>query len=339
MKFSINLVTFNRKKNLSENLRSLFNATKEINSNFLFEVNIILNGDLSYIENYRSEFPEFDFIYIPQTTTADAKNFALSKSRGEYLIFLSENSILPIHYFSHFEKISNFDFISGPELTMLTQDKNLNAVGSVLSSPLCMGPAYGRHLYSPSSGILHEASIDLISPNNYWIKKSILENNSICFKSKLYKNEDYFLFNELLEANVKFDFNYELFIYRNCDFKIERILNSLIHANRIKVFTGLKNFNIDIFFYLLPFFYTINFFFFLSTFNFYSIALVSSYTACVLLYDILINLRLSLRYLLFHQLFLIAMGIGATQGIFLWVQSIYSKWRENSSFINESRTK
>ena len=77
MKFSLLIVTFNRKKSLLECLRSI--QTQSVN--FLYEVIIVLNGDISYLEKYKSTFPQYKFIHIPQTTKADARNFAIREGR------------------------------------------------------------------------------------------------------------------------------------------------------------------------------------------------------------------------------------------------------------------
>ena len=83
MKFSILIVTFNRKKTVFECLQSINSQTQVVP----FEVIVILNGDLTNLDKYRSNFPQFKFIHISQTTKANARNIAINNAQGEYLYF------------------------------------------------------------------------------------------------------------------------------------------------------------------------------------------------------------------------------------------------------------
>ena len=207
MKFSILIVTFNRKKTVFECLQSINSQTQVVP----FEVIVILNGDLTNLDKYRSNFPQFKFIHISQTTKANARNIAINNAQGEYLYFLGDDCLLPENYFEKIKFDLNWDVLGGPDLPS-PQASNLQTIfGAALASPFCMGPSFKRH--SKNTSYESQAKEGQLIIGNLWFKKSIFSEDEFKFNGHLFNNEEHYLLNELLRQNKIIHYVPNLFIY------------------------------------------------------------------------------------------------------------------------------
>ena len=96
MKFSIIIVTYNRKKELAACLESI--CSQKIQTPF--EVVIIFNGESSYFEKIKESYPSFKCYYITTHTPAYARNYGVAKSSGELIFFIDDDCTLPENYFN-----------------------------------------------------------------------------------------------------------------------------------------------------------------------------------------------------------------------------------------------
>lgn len=307
MKFSIIIVTFNRKKTLVSCLESI----KRQNPDMSFEVVVVLNGDLTYLDKYRQQFPNFQFLHIPHTTVAAARNYAIDKAKGEYILFLNEESLLPENYFSNINFNLGWDVLSGPNQAQPMASAIEKSIGRALASPLCMGPAFKRH--SKKASYDFRANVDNLNIANLWFKKGLFH-EGFEFSRSLYKNEDYYLLIDLAAKNKIFHYNPNLSVYHQRARSLERLCAAIIKSGKCKTHYFFKNPTIEKSIYLFPLLFSS--FIFCMLFHpklWFGVALLS-YVGAILLYDLTHYKRLSLRLIVLHFLFQFCFAIGSISG-------------------------
>jgi glycosyltransferase involved in cell wall biosynthesis len=332
MNFSIIITTNNRKKSLSDCLSSIVREK----SNYIFEVIIILNGDCTYIEKYKKDFPSFYFYYIPQTTMSDAKNIALSKCKSDIFLFLDEDCILTENYFSNINFEDNWNVLSGPELEFNKNNK-FNSLAAALGSPLCMGRSSNSH--NIHSAHDPKASIDQIAFGNCWIQLHPSESKNQLFNRTILKNETYHCLLKLKNNLKHFHFNPKLAVTYNESFSKEKLARPLINACCCRILTFFNDPNLESLIYFLPLIFFGIFFRLIFHFDLISIAFFSLYTSAVILWGLYKYLKISLGFIFYHYFILICYGLGGARAIILQLILSYNKLRENSSLTRESNTK
>lgn len=333
MKFSIIIVTFNRNKALTECLQSISVQSLKIP----YEVVVILNGDRAYLEKYKSSFPQFSFIHTAQTTKAFARNIAINKAQGEYILFLEDDCILPANYFQNIDFDLAWDVLGGPDQTPLYASPLQTLIGRALASPLCMGPTFKRH--SRNSLYDHHATEESLVICNLWFKKNLFINEGFQFDKSLFKNEEHFLLKEMSEKNKIFHYNPELFIYHRRLPNLEKLGAALIENGKSRASTFFLTPKANELVYFLPLIFSICFFFMIFHPNLFSLIPVLLYTLAVLVYGMITHRRLSLSLVFLHCFILFSYSIGLLKGSWTSLGNFYRNFKEDKSFINESRSK
>ena len=91
MILSIIIINYNSKEVLKECLASLYESSSKIN----FEVFVIDNASSESIKNFKSVFPQVNFIYNERNVGfAAANNIGIRKSKGEYILLLNPDTIV-----------------------------------------------------------------------------------------------------------------------------------------------------------------------------------------------------------------------------------------------------
>lgn len=319
MKFSIIIVTFNRKKGLMECLKSICEQSLKISH----EVIVILNGDLSYLEKYKASFPLFKFIHLPQTTPSNARNFAVSCAMGEYVLFLDEDCQLPRDYFQNINFDMGWDVLGGPDQPQLHAGLRETLIARTLASPLCMGPAFKRH--SRNSLYDRKASEESLVICNLWFKRSIFTSEGFQFDKSLFRNEEHFLLKEMLKKEKIFHYNPDLFVYHQRLPDLEKLGAALIQSakSRVTAFSIMSKKNE--FVYFLPSIFSVCFFFLIFHPNTIFLTAFLIYTLMVLIYGMITHHRLSLRLVLLHYFVLFSYNVGLFKGCWCFCRKFLQK--------------
>lgn len=333
MKFSIVIVTFNRKKTLMACLESIRSQSLKIPH----EVVVVLNGDLAYLEKYRARFREFSFSHIPFTSRANARNIALKKTHGEYVLFLDEDSILPKNYFENIQFDAGWDVLSGPELVPSEASSFQKLIGKALASPLCLGPAFKRH--SQKAQYDFKATEESLIVSNLWFKKSLFTEQGFQFSKNLFKNEEYYLLNEMAEKGKVFHYNPSLCVFHQSPPNMEKLGAALIRSGKCRAHAFFLNPKMKNVITFLPFLFLVLFSCMILHPNVFCTGLVLLYTLLILIYEISNYRQFSPRLVLVHYLVQFCYGVGLIKGSWVGIKEVYNNFKENKSLINESRSK
>ncbi|MDD4973020.1 MAG: glycosyltransferase [Bacteriovorax sp.] len=329
MKFSIIIVTFNRKKALTECLQSICSQSLKIP----YEVIVILNGDRGYLEKYKASFRQFTFMHISQTTSANARNIAIKKAQGEYVLFLEDDCIMPTNYFQNINFDLPWDVLGGPDQTPLYASSLQTLIGRALASPLCMGPAFKRH--SRNSFSNHNATEESLVICNLWFKKTLFINEGFHFNKKLFRNEDHFLLKEMSKNNKTFHYNPNLFVYHLRQPNLEKLGAALIQSGKCRASTFFLMPNKNELIFFAPLIFLACFLLMIFQPNLFFLISILLYTFAVLAYGVITHRRLSLRLVLLHYFILFCYNIGLFMGSWLSLGYFYKNLKTNNSIANE----
>jgi len=319
MKFSILIVTFNRKKIFFECLQSISIQSQVVP----FEVIVVLNGDLTNLDKYKSNFPQFKFIHITQTTKANARNIAINKAQGEYLYFLGDDCILPDNHFKKINFDLNWDVLGGPDLPS-QKASNLQAIfGAALASPLCMGPSFKRH--SRHSSYENKATEGQLNIGNLWFKKSIFTEDEFKFNGLLFKNEEHYLLKEVLLQNKIIHYDPNLFVYLERTPHFEKLGAALIRSGKCRALTFFTSPNKMDLIYFSPWIFLALIFFNLFNPNFFFMTSIILYIGVIFILGITTIRRPSLYFVLLHFFILTCYNIGLIKGCWISFGNICKK--------------
>lgn len=229
MKFSIVIVTFNRKRELVNCLSSIL--AQKINDPF--EIILIHNGEKPYIDKLKGTFPEHKSYSIKAHTPAHARNFGISKSIGEYIFFLDDDCILPDDYFARVHFHESWDILGGPDRTPPNPKSLQKHIGMALSSPFCMGPTFKRHSSGSKKTDTHADESELILCN-LWFKREIFSNENFKFEESLFRNEENFLLKELKLQKKTIFYDPQLFVYHLRKDSLEKLAKSIIKSGECR---------------------------------------------------------------------------------------------------------
>lgn len=333
MKFSIIIVTYNRHKELFNCLESITRCQ----SQHPFEVIVIFNGDRTYMEKCSQTFRNFSLHFIHKSTPANARNFGVSKAKGEYIFFLDDECTLPSDYFSLVNFENNWDVLGGPDQTPAQSTPLQHAIGKALSSPLCMGPTYKRH--TPRNGYQKNASDSSLTLCNLWFKTSLFTQERFQFLPKLFRNEETLLLKELKNKGKMLHYSPSMFVFHQRKKNLEGLGTEIIHngESRMQNLTLMPQKKDTI--YLLPLIWLI----LLCWIIFHPQSILGNgfiiYTVLIALYYMVKHKGFSLRYILLHYFILGAYSIGLVIGFWKYYPILYSNLRENKSLIKESKSK
>ncbi|MDR0732469.1 MAG: glycosyltransferase [Dysgonamonadaceae bacterium] len=167
MFYSVIIPVYNRPDELDELLESL---TCQTYTNF--EIIVVDDGSSmpckNIIEKYGKQLP-VHYFYISNSGPGQARNYAAKESKGEYLIFLDSDCIVPPQYLASIEQeiIANkVDFFGGPDKAHFSFSNIQKAINCSMTSMLTTGGIRGGN-----------KSIDLFYPRsfNMGIRKTIFE--------------------------------------------------------------------------------------------------------------------------------------------------------------------
>lgn len=333
MKYSIVIVTYNRQKELVQCLESI----RKSPTSHSFEVVVVFNGDRTNIERFSRIYKDYSFHFIHKTTPAAARNFGVTKVRGEYLFFLDDDCTLPPDYFSHLNFDNGWDVLGGPDQTPKSASVFQKLTGEVLSSPLCMGPTYKRHTktdrYSSDSS---ERELILC---NLWMKTSLFHAEGFKFNADLFRNEENFLLKELKEKGKILHYSPKIYVYHLRKENLEKLGAAVIKSGECRVLNFVTLPNRKELIYFLPLVSFLSFLWLVFHPQSFLIFVFAVYALIVALYRAIIWKSFSFKYIFMHYFILGAYAIGLSKGLWKFGPLFYNNFKENRSFINESSSK
>lgn len=310
MKFSIIIITYNRKKNLVDCLSSI--NTQDIK--VPYEVLVVFNGDLTHISKMKSQFPNIQFHYIPKTSPAVARNFAIPKAQGEHFFFLDDDCQLPPNYFANIDFNEDWDVLGGPDRTPLQSSSFQVNIGRVLSSPLCMGYTAKRH-HAFSSEKLPLATERELILCNLWIKKDIFDDVGNLFSADLFRNEENYLLKKLKKENKTLFYDPNLFVYHSRKENLETLSLSVIKSGECRVINFAKLSTRPELYYFLPLIFSILFLFLTFSASIYLAIPFLIYSLVVFIYGIMKIKTYSPMFVFMHYYILFCYSIGLVIGL------------------------
>lgn len=333
MKFSIVIVTYNRHKELVNCLESIARC----HSAHPFEVIVVFNGDRTYLEKCAQTFKKFSMHFIHKTTPSSARNYGVTKAKGEYLFFLDDDCTLPSDYFSSMDFEQNWDVLGGPDQTPVKASGLQEVIGQALSSPLCMGPTYKRHTIK--GGYLKDSSEKSLILCNLWFKSSLFKVENFQFNPELFRNEENFLLKELKNNNKVIHYSPTLFVYHQRKENLEKLGSAVIRSGECRVQNLAMLPQKKELFYFLPLAWLMTLAWTLFHPQSFMLNFFILYTALVTLFYAVTYRSFSIRFIFLHYYILGTYSIGLIKGLWQFSPRLYNNLRENRSLIRESSNK
>lgn len=262
MRLSIVIVTHNRPQLLLQCLHSL-DLSLARSPFFNAQVLVIVNGEdqdsLSQLQRLSPTFSlKIKWKKIPRATPAAARNFALDLPLEEWVLFLDDDSSLPLNYFLRaqeiLEKYPQMTVMGGPDQTPEDSTFFARALGEVLKSPLATASTRFRH----SSGRGHVwADEKHFILCNLWMKSSAFREHRLRFDQRLFRNEENILLFELQKFSNHFLWAPELWAYHDRKKNMKALIRPIFLSGfyRMKSFLYYpRSFNWP---YLMPTFFLI----------------------------------------------------------------------------------
>lgn len=127
-----------------------------------FEVIVVANGDPEVAPTSDTSFP-LTIIHVDDQPLGSARNHALSAARGEWLVFLDDDTVAPPHLLAVLAAVAgddpSVDVVGGPNVGMDDAGPIPTLQDAVLASPVATGPASRR--YRPAAEPRPSAGDDL----------------------------------------------------------------------------------------------------------------------------------------------------------------------------------
>ncbi len=311
MKFSIVIVTYNRKKELENCLESIKRQVVK----YPFEVIVVFNGELSYFDKTKTNYPTIMCFYRPSGSPSAARNFGVTKCNGENILFLDDDCMLPDNYFDHIDFDVHWDVLGGPDQTSPDSSEFQKTLGYVLSSPLCMGRTHFRHSPKNTKGMIEADESQLILCN-LWFKKNIFIQERHTFDNELFRNEENFLLKKLKLAGKKMMYCPALYVFHNRRDNYGLLANAVLRSGECRVLNFMKLPLLHELVYLLPLFFISVFFLWLFNLSSFLSMFFIPYFVLVYVLGFLKSKSLKLNYLFMHFFILFIYSIGLTKGLF-----------------------
>jgi len=242
VKITIVIVSFKRSKLLSELLESL---SQQDPHHFNFEIIIVLNGeDLETLSSLISYAGPLQIIELKKgLSPGAARNLAIEKGTGEYLVFLDDDITLPHFYFSlaQQELKTSLDMLGGPDITTPNGSFFQKALGLAQQSPLSSAHTRYRHEDYENIGKNQPTNSKRGSEFilcNLWIRRSFLIQHNLKFDDRFFRNEENVLIHQMSQFPHSFNFQPRLFVYHQKKKNMTQLCRAVFSSghHRIKSF-------------------------------------------------------------------------------------------------------
>ena len=216
MKITIVIPTFKR----ANHVKKLWADLKAyLPSTLCVRVVFIVNGKdkktSAYLESIIQAAPKAPSIIViksEQHTPAQARNQAIERAEGEWILFLDDDIRLPKHYFSEAVKVINKfqpEVLGGPEIADPAGDPFQKAYSFCQSRPFVTGHTHYRH--SPK-GATRKASEYQLILCHLWMKRDLFL-QGFQFPVEYQRNEENVLLYQLKAAGKLIFYAPTLYVY------------------------------------------------------------------------------------------------------------------------------
>ena len=145
MYYSVVLPTFGRPGDVDEFLDSL--TSQEYKNFEVIIVDATLNDSVKEVADRYLERLNLTYIYQKGLGISDSRNLGVERSKGEYVIFIDSDCVLPPSYFTEIEKYLNqnkVDAFGGPDAASEDFTLSQKAINYVMTSFLTTGGIRGK---------------------------------------------------------------------------------------------------------------------------------------------------------------------------------------------------
>lgn len=204
-----------------------------------FEIIIALNGEQR--KDHPPDSPLHSFsatiLELPEITSAAARNLAIQKSRGEWLLFLDDDVTLPPGYFQKARKLMAAfpyaDIVGGPDQTPHASTHLQRTIGCALSSFFCTGKTYFRH--SRTTKIINHASESELILCGLWLRKKSIHHLKEPFPADFERNEENVLLYQLKQKKSQMIHDPELYVFHERRNQLKGLAGQALRSGRCRI--------------------------------------------------------------------------------------------------------
>jgi glycosyltransferase involved in cell wall biosynthesis len=176
IKYSIVVVTYNRASTLKKCLDSIQNQTyKE------FEIIVVDDGSTDNTRQIVQQYENIKYFYKENSGVADSRNFAISKVRSDYFLFVDSDDYIALNLLEKCEEYTGFDVLSFKGIKVNDKLEKIKKVKKVELGEVSGEEALVKYMESKS---------DYIFPWGYVYNTEFFLNNNFKY-NKNYVNEDF----------------------------------------------------------------------------------------------------------------------------------------------------
>jgi len=248
--FSIIIVTYKRKDRLKALLLQLNELCQQTTKY------IVVNGEaLDQYTDLKNLCPHTHWLQGNFETPGMARNEALKKVSTDWVLFLDDDIVLPNDYFSSsFAAIENASkdtiCIGGPDHSPLNGSIFQEALSLTLRSPMATAHTRLRHdrmTKEITQG--HESNLILC---HLWMRMDFQRKNKLFFSRHLFRNEENYLINQIIQHQGKALYSSKLFVYHYRKTRIDHLAQAVFSSgfHRVKSFSLSKK--LFSFLFLIP---------------------------------------------------------------------------------------
>ena len=198
------------------------------------EIIFIINGEDEKTKAFLQACHSPIILQCKQNTPGFARNLALERATGEWILFLDDDIQLPQHYFSRARQSLaawNPDVLGGPELPMPQSSPLQRAYGFCQGHPLVTGHTYRRHRPVAGDPRADEYSLILC---HLWVRGDLFR-QGLRFPTNYQRNEENVLLYHLQQAQKKLCHDPQLAVYHCKKTTLLKIIDATFISGRCRM--------------------------------------------------------------------------------------------------------
>lgn len=230
--YSFIILTHNRLDLLKKCLESISENTKNCSWPTI-EILICLNGEDTKTYTYLKSIQK-EFLYLKRAVrVGEARNLLIQKAKGEYLIFIDDDVILPFNYLSKGNKFLNdtsCEIFGGPDQSYKVKSLFQETLNTVMRTYLAMGPTKYRHTSTQRNIKGNEVHLILC---NLWVKREVFI--KIKFPKKYIRNEENVFLYLAKEQGYSIEYFNDLNVYHFRKSNFKKLMISTFRSGQFRM--------------------------------------------------------------------------------------------------------